>query len=409
MLARRLSSELAEVIRLLPDSARGASAMSRALNLDRATCQRIVATCGLTDPTAEALVNLPGIQGLRQFIDTAAERIDSVSGREALASASTAIDLFENALERLAGSQRRLKARLQADTAGFDIPPGAAGLSPSSAPGDDSALRESLFRAAAAVVGRWSQLAIDTRIVWPVPTDPNKTEGARVRGLIGHVAGPYAVPLEVGETSSAQTLDGSTPAFATMDSKPASGRTPQSLLREFCTQPLPRVITRATAGKSVHTLDFDGPHGRLNDVVMAHRGSSPDPHPATLEPAHGEMWWLSAFPARRMQFDVFVHRQVLRGATPSLEVHLWGPDVGRPGTTRWSTRFPGGPKLDRLGGGLSMASASGYERYGELLGTVFSQIGWDPAEFELFRCETNYPIWRAGYCMRFDFGSHPEE
>lgn len=410
LLARRLQSELAEVIALLPESDRGASAMSRALRLDRATCQRIVAGCIQPDPGVELLTNLPGIQGLRQFID-AVDRLGTTdSTREILASAAAAVDVFEQALDRLAGSQRRLKARLMADVPTFDGPIGQR--VDAQAPADDPSLREALFRSAASIVGRWSQLSIDARIVGPADGDPNRTEGARIRALIGHIAGPQAIPLEVGETSSMRALDGSSPAFATLDTKPASGATPQSLLTDFCSRPLPRVITRAWGTKSVHTLDLEGAPGNPHDIVLAHRNAAPDAHPSTLNPPIGEMWWLASFPTRRMQFDVFVHKDVLRNAVAAMEVHLWGPDVGRPGTTRWTTRFPGGPGLERLGRGLARAGDCTFERYDGVLATVFDRLGWDASQFEGFRCEAVYPVWRSGYCMRFDFGhtesDHPQ-
>lgn len=400
-LARRLQSELREVVSLLPAEARGASAMSRALELDRATCQRIVAGCAQPDPTIDLLINLPGVQGLRQFVESVQRFNGHPASRETLDSAIAAIDVFEQTLERMAGSQRRLKARLMADAPTFDDPRSAG---QSVAPQDDPAMRESMFRAAAAMVGRWSQLSIDTRLVAPVPGDPGKTDGARIRALIGHIAGPHAIPLEVGETSSMRALDGSSPAFATLDTRPASGSTPQSLLAEFCSRPLPRVITRAWGEKSVHSLDTEGPPGVQHDLVMAHRAATPDTHPAGLNPPIGEMWWLVSFPARRMQFDVLVHRDVLRNARASVEVHLWGPDVGRPGTTRWTTRFPGGPSVEPLGAGLDRFGSGTYERYRELLDRVFGQIGWNADDFYGFRCEVAYPVWRAGYCMRFDFG-----
>ncbi len=403
-LARRLQGELREVIGLLPEPSRNASSMSRSLELDRATCQRIVSVCATNDASAELLVNLPGVQGVRQFIAAVARRIKPGSGVEVLASANASADQFETVLDRLAGSQRRLKARFLAGAPTLESA-ASMGLEPD-APADDAGLRETLFRAASALVGRWSQLTVDTRLVWPALSGPEQTDGARIRGLIGHVEGPSSVPLETGETSSARALDGNSPAFATLDARPASGATPQSLLVDFCSRPLPRVMSRASGSRSVHTLDLEGPHGASHDLVMAHRNAVPDSHPATQSPHLGEIWWLATFPTRRVQFDVLMHQDVLREATVALEVHLWGPEVGRPGTTRWSTRFPGGPKAELLGSGLKAFGESTYERYGQLLASVFDQIGQKPSEFVGFRCEVAYPIWRSGYCVRFDYSEH---
>ena len=101
--ARRLNEELRGLISLVPEGHRGASAMSRVLELDRATCQRIVATAGGSirerdsgrDEGARSLVQLPGVQGLRQFV--AADPSD-IESRRALAKAEQAIGQSDHAV-----------------------------------------------------------------------------------------------------------------------------------------------------------------------------------------------------------------------------------------------------------------------------------------------------------------------
>jgi len=34
---------------------------------------------------------------------------------------------------------------------------------------------------------------------------------------------------------------------------------------------------------------------------------------------------------------------------------------------------------------------------------VLDRLGWAASEFVGYRCEVEFPIWRAGYCMLFDF------
>jgi len=404
-LSRRLHSELRGVIELLPEAERGASAMSRSLEIDRATCQRIVGATARPDATPETLVQLPGVQGLRQFITAVERRPLDQAGAERLAATIAAVDRFESLLIELGGSQRKLKERLDANKPisgdGASAPHGAA---------DDPNAREILFRAAANMTGRWSAATLSVNIIRPMPGDSPMTEGARIHGLVGHCWRDQAVPLEIGQTASLRSSDEG-PAFATLDTTPASGSTPGSLLPEFCSTPLPRVISRTVGPRVVHVIDTDdrpdpGSGREPIDIITAHRATNPDRHPATLKPPVGEVWSLQNVATRRLVFDTFLHRDIARRCIPSLELHLWTPDVIRHGSNRWSTRFPGGPRLEVLGPGLRAVQTAAYERYPELLTHVFARLGWDSEEFVGYRCEVTFPVWRAGYCMLFDFSGN---
>jgi hypothetical protein len=137
--------------------------------------------------------------------------------------------------------------------------------------------------------------------------------------------------------------------------------------------------------------------------VVADKRARPDKHPATQHPALGEVWSMITFPARRLVFDVYLHRDIARRCIPLLEAHLWNINVGQQGLWRWSTRFPGGPKLVLLGQGLGNAATDAYARHHELTAHMFQLADWDSNQFVGYRCDVPYPIWRSGYCMLFDF------
>jgi hypothetical protein len=394
--ARRLHSELRAVVAILPEGLRGASALARGLSIDRATCQRIFGVAARPQVGAESLVHLPGILGLRQFLKAMAARKGAKAHAEQLAAAGAAVDRFEEFIEHSGGSQRRLRSRLGLI--------GSSGSAPFQVGADSPVAREALFNAAAAITGRWSSLTIESRFVRPVPGNPLLTEGLRIRALIGHAARPDALPLETGESAPLRSTPAPGPAFATLDAQPASGHTPASLLPEFCTDPLPRVISRSAGDRVVHVIDTEsGPQGRPADIVMAHRTARPDWHPATLRPPIGDMAVLQSFPTRRLLFEVFLHRDIARRCLPALQVHLWQPDLPGKGGTRWSTQFLGGPRLEVLSTGPVVSSTPAYARHGELISHVLDQVGWAGEDFVGYRCDTAYPVWRAAYVMLFDF------
>jgi hypothetical protein len=401
-IARRLAVELRGVVSLLPKDDRTASAMSRALQVDRNTCQRLVASLGSDDLNESLLVKLPGVLGLRQLIEAISKRCREPSALEQLAAATAAVDALQVLIDRVAGSQRRLRHRLEADIDFGSTPRG---------PSDDSHARRALFRAAAELVGRWSDVMTTMSIIRPHPSDPGLTDTARVQGRIGHMWRASAVPLEIGaSTPGVIALDpvktDDNAPMQTLHSRPARGDTPDSLLREFCSDPPPRVTSRAHGKQTIHVIDPSEPAStRPVDIFVGHRRSTPDRHPATIDPPVGEISSLIVYPSRRLLADVFLHRDVARHCTQSTELHLGGFPAGATGhRARWSTRFPGGPRLELLGSGLARTGTSAYSRYTELTANVFDRLGWDPAQFIGYRIDVAYPIWQAAYCVLFDFG-----
>lgn len=396
LVARRLVSELRPLVEILPEAERGASAMSRLLNLDRATCQRLVASVGRGEAGVETLVQLPGIQGLRQFIAAIGQRNHTPAGTERIEAARAAVDRFAELIDELGGSQRKLRARLAAERASSQ-----AGLITAHGGSDDPNVRQALFRAAAAATGRWCDVLVQMVMIRPVPGAPDKTETVHTRAMIGHRARPDAVPLEVGQT--VQAIGGERSERGPQGLR--ADRSPGRLIEEFCSRPLPRIVTKTSAGKMIHVVDVAvaGTEESAADIVLMQTRREPDRHPATLDPPIGEIWRMVSFPARHMVFDVFLHREIACRCIPSLELHLWTPEPVGHVRARWSTRFTGGPKLEMMSAGLERVATAGYPRYVELATHVVRELGWNPAELVGYRCELPYPVWRGGYCMSFDF------
>lgn len=402
--ARRLLSELRAVIHLLPEPERSASAMARALHLDRATCQRLVAATRRREGEVEALVELPGVLGLRQFLDAAMNRVRA-RGMTPQAAAqfeagAAAIDRLDALIRELGGSQRRLRARLAAEQEA------GGALTGPSVSADDVRVRRALFHAAAAATGRWSDVVVIQTFIRPLSGGVNgqaMTEVVKARALIGHRARPDAVPLELGHTVPLRTNRSDESAVATLDQRPAQGASAGLVLESFCSRPLPRVVTRSEGFHVVHAVDVESELDAGADIVIADRGARPDKHPASLDPPIGELWNIVQFPARRMVFDVWLHRDLAAACQASVETHLWTPDAHSHIRARWSTRVPGGPRLQPLAGGPAGAVSDAWPRTAELTTHLFSQVGWSADEFVGYRCDVAYPLWRGGYCVSFDF------
>ena len=225
-LAARLRTELRELLDELPPGARGGSALSRHLRIDRATCQRAIAASRAEG--LDVLANLPGVQGLEAVVQALADRSADPAKADG---ARAALAQFERLVDDAGGSRAGLLRRVEAATVGRPL--GA----------DDVSARKRLFGAARDLCGRWSELTGAIFMYRPTPDDPTTMESAYVSTLIGHRARAGAIPLTM--STAVTSRDGLDHAdLRHLDASPAAGRSDAAILAPFSTTPAPIVTTR---------------------------------------------------------------------------------------------------------------------------------------------------------------------
>jgi len=385
--AERLHADLGRLVGGLPEHARAASGMSRYLGIVRNTCQRVVSALQDLDPTVATLAKLPGVKGLERFVEAARSR--GVPGED-VDLAEVAVRQFDSLIADLAGSHAKLTARLGAGD------PSA----PASRSRAAERARADLFAAAANVTGRSCDVAISMYIF---RTEHDAVLRALASGLIGATVLPGGMPVVLSAGDTLRWDEDESRRPRTLGAEQIKGRTSESLLTPFTTHPLPTVSGRGEPGSLLQVIDpstLDGPE--RFDVVTALQSDNPRIDPETGKPTFDEIWNLVNCPAKHLIFDVYVHREMDREFRPSIDAQLWYPNLGSPGGDRWISRFPDQPRLELLGPGIERAFTPTYPRSLELAAYFFDRLGLDPVEFVGYRCETSYPIWRAGYCMRFE-------
>ena len=386
--ASRLHSDLGILLDQLPQSAQSGSGLSKHLNIVRNTCQRVVHAIQDQTPTATTLVKLPGVKGLEQMLDA----MRSVGLKiESIELAQIAVAQFDQLINNLAGSHTKLAARINA----------TGSMDSESTLGSIEA-RESLFHSAIQVTGRSAATSISLYAFRQSPENPDVLQRALASGLIQTTIMPGGMPIVI---RAGDTLKWDDPANRNVDyldnSKPY-GNTPDALLKEFTTHPLPTVSSQGTADNLIQVIDpanIDGP--QTIDVITAARSNNPFRDPNTGGLTLDEVWSLVNCPSARLLFDIYLHRDLERMVRPKIDAQLWYPNLSSPGGQRWITRYPSPPRLELLGEGVSHAASSSHARHQELTSALFQRVDWDPSEFVGFRCEVVYPIWRAGYCMSF--------
>ncbi len=387
-IATRLHADLSMLVEQLPDAARSGSGMAKHLSIVRNTTQRVVHALRDLPPDAQTLVKLPGTKGLEQML--AAMRIAGVRP-ESIEIAQVAVAQFEQLIDKLAGSHTRLAARINA-SAGAHADFHLGGVE----------ARQALFRAAVEVTGRSTETMISLSAFRQSSDNPDILQRALVSGMLATTAVPGGMPVVI---RAGNTLHWDHPEDRNIDfldnAKP-HGNTPEALLKDFTTHPLPTVTSQGTSDNHIQVIDpedFDAPC--TLDVFTAMRSNHSFTDPQTGNFALDEVWSLINCPSARLLFDVYLHRDLERRVRPAIDAQLWYPNLVAPGGQRWITRFPANPRLELLGEGISRAASPAHPRHAELTETLFSRVGWDPGQFVGFRCEADYPIWRSGYCMHF--------
>lgn len=385
--AQRIHADLGALVDRLPEHARGGSGMSRHLDVVRNTCQRVAHALSDAEPSIDTLVRLPGTKGLEQLVEAiAAHGIDP----HLCENATTAIGQFDALIRDNGGSHAKLIARIESAT-NPEVPLELGSLR----------ARQELFKSAVGITGRSAQTTISLYAFRQSAESPDVLQRAIASGLIQTTVVPGGMPVVISNGNTLHWDDDPDDSLKNLDDSVAQGSTPEALLKEFCSHPLPTVTSRGTAGSMIRVIDpqsLDGP--QTFDVLSAARSNHPYLDPQG-EPVFNEIWSLANCPSTRLIFDIYLHADMESRFRPSIDAQQWYPNLSAPGGDRWVLRYPNVPTLELLGRGLGNSASSGYPRHAELTRVFFDRMGWDAGEFFGFRCEVEYPVWRGGYCMKF--------
>lgn len=389
--ADRLQAEFQTLLETLPQRLHQPYNLAREYGLDKSICQRIIAGVRVEKSPSrkEVIEKMPGVEGLRGFVRTIWERS---SKAESSAAAMAAVDEFQELIRQIGGSHARLKARLNAEfVETLDEISEIESLE----------ARKSMFDAAAKVAGCFVDVQANCILSRNVPGTLTLNENAGYIGAIGYRARPGSLPLTrsiwQSDDKRASSLSSSlSPDF--LDSPDDQG----SLLPQFCTQPLPSVISRTAGNIAVEMITPSASDGPI-DVVIARR-SAPIDHPSERKDKHLLRFVRIKTPAKRLIFDVYMHRSLVSAAAfPTIGSYMWHPNITSNFSQAWQEKIPGEPRLELLGPGTSKARTDAWHRHGEVTQYVFDRLRWPAGEFVGFRSDIAYPVWGAFYVMCFDF------
>lgn len=363
--------------------------MSRRLNVVRNTCQRVVATLAEPEPSLETLCKLPGIKGLELLI----EAMHGYGLPQAhLETASTAIKEFSALIDDLAGSHTKLIARLAAGSTDTDND-GLGGLQS----------RIDLVAAATRITGRHTRYNPNVYAFRADEQNPEILHRALAQAMIGTTVVPGGMPCMLESGLTTESMHAAKQGFQELNREPAVGSSISALMQDFTSRPLPTITTQPVGDRISRIIDPTSlPGPVVFDVASANRSVHHMHDPETGKPILNEVWTLVNAPTKRLVLDIFLHRDLHAKFAASADALVWRPTLDHPAETRWMYTVPVQPSITDLGTGLSRVANEDYGRQPELAEAFFDLLGWDPSEFHGIRLDVEYPVWRAGYCVRFE-------
>ncbi|MFH0983525.1 MAG: hypothetical protein V2A79_18570 [Planctomycetota bacterium] len=364
--------------------------MGRLLNLEGFLCRKIMAGSREKDGLA-VVAKLPGIEGLRQFCQAARSFARDARVVDEL---TTAVDRYEACLKQWAGSQTELLAMI-------------AGEIPEQREKAYERSRTALFRAAREFTGRSCAVHLSLWAIRPYPDDPSLLDIAQVRGAIGLERLGRAAPITFGWTIRERDWDPNQERvrFRSFEGEELEGMTPGALLNTFCSSPLPALQSLRRGPHLVHLVDLNTvPVKRPIDILTGAWSAGVMAHPIHDPKRALNIGTSIDVPAKRLLFDVYLHRSLATMCIASLDIFFMGirgPAEYR--DERWFDRYPPAAHLQHLGPGIAQTATPVYAQHARLTHYVFDSLGWRADEFVGYRCLTRYPPWPLQNLMGFDF------
>ncbi|MDX9911932.1 MAG: hypothetical protein RBS39_08885 [Phycisphaerales bacterium] len=392
----RLRGELLGVFEQVPREGAGVSALARTLGVDRSLCHRVLAALRPEHSGEEVLRRMPGVDGLEQVVRAALR----MSGRgEASSPALAAVEEFRRLIWDAGGSHAKLSRWVQ-DASSRSV--SVVGEEPGKT-NEDARSRRSIMEGASRILGYSVDAVTMVAATRPMPSRPDCVEG----GTISALAGLRSRAARVVVVSRAvQLRPGAQDMTTGVSSRPLGERIDEGegLIRSLSTQPLPLAACEDEDGTLRQVVEANTGGAAGVDVVTARQWSGM-PHPAHDQ----ERFWAQSCsvqrPARRLVFDVYMHRSMAMVSLPSITPMLWRPNLRGNPLKHWDRRVGSPPTLELLGKGIANAASPAWERHAEMTRELFTQLAWNPDDFVGYRCDVDYPVWSAAYIMVFEFGN----
>ena len=381
----RLSHCVVQLLAALPNGTTRPAGLSRALGVNKDLASKLLIASGKRDPLAAAYY-MPGPEALRKVLNGALERnVD----RSIIGELEVAVREFETLVRDEAGGRAALDAMISAW-----LPEARARF--------EMANRQGAYKAMANIKGLTTEVALHCVLVHPA-AHGDRHDLVTLFGCIGLRRIRPGVPIRVSTGMSGPGSE--TQEALTLDGRPVDVFSADTLLAEFCTQPLPPIQTHKHSVFVTYVIASD----RIGlessaDLFFAEyaRGFLDQYNPSPgLRASHSAD---IEIPTQELLFDVFLHRDVWPGVEPELDTYdtaLYG-EVNVNDRSRDIDRLDLLETIQPMDMGISACRVASIPKYVDMLRFICERRGWDPDAFRGFRCHTHYPVYGSQVIMAFD-------
>lgn len=367
------------VLDTIPGSQHRAVDIRRALDLDAALAWQIHTIATTADPLTAGRV-VPKAGAMERFLAQAKAQRVPVS---LVSAARSAYEQFERVVDHHAGGRDTFEAMVSA-------------LRPDDGPALKR-LRKAAHRAAAAVWGLSVRVRLNCVVFHERPTGEHDCLVLRAR--VGVKC--FREGATIGFHASGLTWGGAHPATA---ADPRVAIDSCELLPDYCTEPIPRILTHALPeGPRWDHLQLQA-LGRSREISLFWRnlslnfpgGSATPPHGCTAECLE---------PTELTVMDLLVPK----GWTDPSTAQCWmTPLTGVYGPHAIGSRLPFEGEVAYLGSRIPDLYTSHSPVYVEALTRLLEQRGWSNT-YDIYRCEVAYPILHTAVHVRVDGAAEPDK
>lgn len=392
-----LREALVPIIRQIAGSSPRPARLSRYLKIDRTLASRLARAFRAEDPL-EFMHIVPSPHGLRLFLAAAARGGIEPDVRTR---AEKAVSRFQVLIDETPGGRATLNASVSA-------------FSYEARTRNERTSKQAIYKGMAYVLGIQCDGMASAFIMRPSLT-PNKVDSIDVShrigmrrlrptapvGLLSHRL--HARDVELKDTEL---------RFETLDGSPAED-VHSFFLREFCSDPLPRMDIFETSIQATIALSEDGPPPEAPfDLTFAAIIRNTMGQYYAGKSTHTWRSYLLHCPCKTLVRDVFIRDDLYVGVVPEITLHIpspMGPEtVRRPGSHGRMDTVDMAAPIDQLGTGLANVAVREMPSYARLLRHVFDRAGWDPSRYRGYRTTITYPVPLVYMNWWFELPQPPE-
>lgn len=370
-----LSDTINRVLDPIPAASQGPQRLAEHLGVDKVLASRLLKALKSASPM-NVVHRIPGPEPLRRVVRAAARhgaRHDDVDA------AQTAIDQYERFLKVEIGDRSALDAILSA-------------WIPEARRDFELRRKQAAFRALSQLRGVSCDCFAETAFVLP-SEDPNRIDIAWLR----LITGIQRIRPNARVRLSSIRIDDSTTRRRPVNLKGAPIASLADAVVERFSTAAPESVGFAALDNSVHYMLADDAFGPSDAIDLCTAEVNRAEIDRYVHASRNRRAWFSSevvLPAKKHQFDIFVHRDLFHGAPPILRLYdtsvVGLSDPNDPTSTFAEMDLV--ETVESLGPGLSRARADHAPAYIELLEHAAAALRPDPEELNGHRVAISYPI-----------------